>query len=117
VPPKPEPVVKPEPPKEDPAEKARKALAQAGTLLKEAAPLYRQFAEATEQLPADRATLEKLLRQAEQARQKLAEARSLYAGAKDAAPDRTVVESRIAQIGELVTVLDRRIADIRARLR
>jgi hypothetical protein len=119
-PPKPEvskPAPKPEPPQEDPAEKARKAQAQAATLIREATPLYRGVAETLENPPREAAALQAILKQAEEARRKLTEASTLYAGAKDAAADRAAIDRRIAQIADLVAVLDQAISDIRSRLR
>ncbi len=128
TPPKPEPVAppKPEPPKppppvpppvEDAAAKAQRAMADAGTRIREASPLYADLAQAMERGVWEAKALKQLQLRAETVRGKLLEASALYGGARGSATDRSLVDGRLEKIRGLLETLDGFAATIRDRLK
>jgi hypothetical protein len=95
-------VAKPDPAKEESAARAKKSMADAGVLIREASPMYTEVSNSIDALPSDKAALRDLYRKAERVQLKLNDARILYTSIRSDAPDPTLIDRRVKQLDELL---------------
>jgi len=114
-PPKPEPA-KVDPAKEEANTRAKKSIADAGALIKEASPLYSEVSSSMETLPGDKPSLRDLYRKAERVQLKLSDARILYSSVRSDAPDPAVIDRRVKQLDELLEAVQDCLRTIKGRL-
>jgi len=117
-PPKPPP---PPPPKADPAknealDRAKKSMADAGALIKEASPLYAEFSASMDALPGDADSLRDLVRKAERIQLKLNDARILYTSIRNDAPSPPLIDRRVKQLDELLEAVQSAMKTLKSRL-
>ncbi len=128
-PPKPEPAKveppKPPPPppppkvdtaKEESAARAKKSMADASALIKEASPMYGEISAAMDTLPGDKASLRDLYRKAERVQLKLSDARILYSSIRNDVPDPAVIDRRVKQLDELLEGVQDAMKTLKGRL-
>lgn len=106
----------PAPPQEAPRDTAW-AQGEAARLIREAAPLFSQVADAFEKsMPADRDGLKGLLQKAKTAEDYLSSAQGLYKIVEPVATDQQIVSKRIRILGELISTMRGAIKRIEDRL-
>lgn len=96
----PPPPVKVDPAKEEATGRAKKSMADAAALIKEATPMYAEVTSAMETLPTDKPSLRDLYRKAERVQLKLSDARILYSSIRNDAPEPAVIDRRVKQLDD-----------------
>src|SRR6185295_17185465 len=112
---------KPEPAKVDPAKaeasaRAKKSIADANALIKEASPVYGEVSAAMDALPTDKSSLRDLYRKAERVNLKLSDARILYTSVRGDAPDPALIDKRVAQLDDLLETVNDCMKQIKSRI-
>jgi hypothetical protein len=107
----------PAPPQEAAPRDTAWAQGEAARLIREAAPLFSQVADAFEKsMPADRDGLKGLLQKARTAEEYLSSAQGLYKIVEPVATDQQIVSKRIRILGELISTMRGAIKRIEDRL-
>ncbi len=108
---------KEEPPKEPPPKAAEAVLADAERCLIEGAPIFKELAEATRQMPDDETKLRALLRRHEEALALFVKAREAYLSVRDRAPEEAKVGEKIEKTEKILALLQKYGEAIKSRLK